>query len=1617
MKKLVETMKDLDEVIENVKTNHKLLKSYINSRIDAGQNVMLFHITGENVFKAPVWFAENTQTYDATKLKDKILTEFEAKPGYYGYGFLLGKQPAGNYLLCIDIDVDNACKEIIRDKIEKGAKKYGIQYHTERTKSDRYHIYFAVNKINENIKKITKLKFNCNCKKYKDGKEVQGEVELLGANSPHTITAYDSILNTLKPVFIEPSLDITPEILEKFLLEIQDAPVDDEIINKLIDLYSLIRKHNYINGWEIDKVVSAFCLKNELTDQTIVEIFKAIYKDEYDEKATEYIIKHTKEKQLDLLPGIKRIIEHAKGFYNSGKLTDDEKATIRNILETITRNKNDEDLELPDYLVGVENVYLKSSYKKHGAKKGTYYKEKYFIEREKNGVKQVLYIELESKEPNAIFKQHELLNEPKVVCVKVEILRILKEKKKVPELLINDEFTFIPSFSFNRLEDIAIEISTECFDYLPRFDIPLFQDYLAIKVDEYRAKNDGKSIPCVISKSTGWNDDYTMFYHYDLNDDKHELGKDHPLYKYRKAKSFNQKEQHELVYKLLQEGKLLSVLLTISASSILLKPLNLQPLTCILAGGSGSGKTTSSLIATSLFYKSDEILINANNTKVGIELTLASMNSMPLTIDEGALINSDIDLKHLIFSVASKKGKARGRKDLSVDIKDLISNVIYTTETADTDDIKRAGTFRRMIYLLAEYWNDFTNLIDLSTVEQTPNEQFAGCGVDYIKFVLENMEKIKKRFDKETRTFYSKYRELVGIAKNLFGGIILLEEFYCQYYKAEQPIVFAELRKRINDILETAKRTFIASKDNIVEAVQHYLYSNNNRLDVVEQVRDNEGAYKYMLTQRATGIKEKLGEYDKTTETYYITVEGFKTIAKAIEKERTLLENALIKAGVIKLTEKGEKNFTYHSKATKEKIRVYKIKFGDIPSNPEQPAPSTPQPEPPPEPIEPEQPPEPIEPKIDEPDDSLVDAFSRTTYEKPKEKEKAQEPKEKKKSQQKHNAKKKEEEKAQAQIQAQAEEDNKIIINEDELNIYDVKPRSEIPKFEIKQKDLVKFNELAVGSIDIETTGLNETDQILAIAFNVYKGDKIEAQHRFYLDEYNDETKMVDAFLDTLSKSDIDVLTGYNIYGFDLPMIKAKDQNNRLRFTDQVNVSNVFIKGEIQQGYKIIIDNKEIDVIDAYYLVLKYDSVARTIPAQDYKLKSVAKYFNISKSDRVILGADEIREAYKTNRKLFDAYFDEDVREAYEIFKKLAPAYYYIRSIVPFNISFFDAFRLSTAAVWERILERYYDKEYTSMLVADEKADYEGGLVIVNRGIYKNVYKIDVASLYPNIMLNYHVCSLKDVDKIALAILNEYTNLRLELKKKAKEGDKEADLVQNSLKILINSLYGFYGTAGYLFNDMNASALITAYGRRILKEMIFYVEKNNGIIIECDTDGIYYSAPNGEEIYQGLRKVLNKINFDIELEYRDCIMFASDKKNYILIEPNGKIVKKGSKYAGRDKNKLQTEFVVEYIKRYIEDPAKAESYKEQIRNLIASGKAYDLLKVTKKVGKNEKNIIIDGALRGLKLEQGSIVTYAYKNYRKRHYTFDIDEVKTYDEDYYLNEFDKLVKEIDEVIKC
>lgn len=150
--------------------------------------------------------------------------------------------------------------------------------------------------------------------------------------------------------------------------------------------------------------------------------------------------------------------------------------------------------------------------------------------------------------------------------------------------------------------------------------------------------------------------------------------------------------------------------------------------------------------------------------------------------------------------------------------------------------------------------------------------------------------------------------------------------------------------------------------------------------------------------------------------------------------------------------------------------------------------------------------------------------------------------------------------------------------------------------------------------------------------------------------------------------------------------------------------------------------------------------------------------------------------------------------------------------------------------------------------------------------MFYHTAKLDVASLYSSIMLSYRIHSCKDVEGWLLRVLKWLTQKRLEYKRLAKEkNDRAAEWMQQSLKVLMNSVYGFYGTSGYPFNEMGA-AEVARLGRELLALIIATIKDLGVIVAEANTDGVIFSHPQPKKVEEAVNAAL-PAGFKVELEF------------------------------------------------------------------------------------------------------------------------------------------------------
>lgn len=378
----------------------------------------------------------------------------------------------------------------------------------------------------------------------------------------------------------------------------------------------------------------------------------------------------------------------------------------------------------------------------------------------------------------------------------------------------------------------------------------------------------------------------------------------------------------------------------------------------------------------------------------------------------------------------------------------------------------------------------------------------------------------------------------------------------------------------------------------------------------------------------------------------------------------------------------------------------------------------------------------------------------------------------------------------------------------------------------------MNLKDVSILSFDIETTGLlhDETSKILCISitYRDHKGDL--TKYLLAYDDYSSQGELLIEFCNIINKHNPSILLGHNILSFDLPYIQyiADKENMSLnigRNGSAIQFDNYDSKfrkdgSQFYHYKKARIYGRE--VIDTLFLSIKYDMAERKF--ESYGLKQIIKQLGLQKKDRVFYDASKIRENYTIEKEweTIKAYCSDDADDPLSLFDFMASPFFYSTQSIP--KSFQSVIESATGSQINSIMVRAYLQNKHSIPKATESNSYEGAISIGNVGVYKNVWKVDVASLYPSIMIEYKVGNKdKDPKGYFQELVRTFTSERLKNKKLYKETkDEYYDGLQAAQKILINSMYGFLGASGLNFNDPPSAAFVTRMGRDILKKSILW---------------------------------------------------------------------------------------------------------------------------------------------------------------------------------------------------
>lgn len=144
------------------------------------------------------------------------------------------------------------------------------------------------------------------------------------------------------------------------------------------------------------------------------------------------------------------------------------------------------------------------------------------------------------------------------------------------------------------------------------------------------------------------------------------------------------------------------VSLAASFGSVLLKPLRFLPFIVNLYGTTGSGKTVTMMLASSVWANPSEggYISESNSTVNALEMKLDVLNHLPLMVDDLSKLRSDDKggLMNLIYGLCSGRGKSRLSRNGEIRYTPTwCDSIITNMERPLSDDTMRGGAMNRIL--------------------------------------------------------------------------------------------------------------------------------------------------------------------------------------------------------------------------------------------------------------------------------------------------------------------------------------------------------------------------------------------------------------------------------------------------------------------------------------------------------------------------------------------------------------------------------------------------------------------------------------------------------------------------------------------------------------------------------------------------------------------------------------------------------------------------------------------------------------------------------------------------------------------------------------------------------
>jgi DNA polymerase, archaea type len=430
------------------------------------------------------------------------------------------------------------------------------------------------------------------------------------------------------------------------------------------------------------------------------------------------------------------------------------------------------------------------------------------------------------------------------------------------------------------------------------------------------------------------------------------------------------------------------------------------------------------------------------------------------------------------------------------------------------------------------------------------------------------------------------------------------------------------------------------------------------------------------------------------------------------------------------------------------------------------------------------------------------------------------------------------------------------------------------------------------------------------------------------------ERKILEEFVRVIVEDDPDVITGYNIGGYDFPLLVE-----RARATGLESLSIGRERSAPREMGERLWKVTGRVVADAWW------SARRDLRPKQETLQFVAR--TLLGDSKLAVDRRNISEEWARDPVRVMEYCEHDADLALRILQRLRTIERAADLATVAHLPLEEGLNGRTSLFIDAILIPRADAKGVGVPMSHyggRDAPIEGGYVhSIRPGMYRWVVVLDFKSMYPSIIIARNLCftTLSPegttvapsgarflAPSVRRGIIPEILAELLADRERFRRSGREAptkdladyyDGLQNAVKVLMNSFYGVLASSFYRFTNKDIGAAITAFAREAITSIIRDLEADGHEVVYSDTDSVFVRSPvatleGAREFGESVAKRFTHegVTFEFQSVY-EAFFSHGAKKRYVgrTVWPREELIVRGYETRRTDAFDYQSEALLE----------------------------------------------------------------------------------------------------------